>query len=462
VYDDSRAIDVGQFASAPLDRVDEDELEQSHDHSPQTFSDVACTVCGCVCDDLRLTFTGDQLVHTEGACQLATPWFDALVNLQNRPAALIEGKAATFEQAVERAADILTRSRAPLIWGLSRSSTSGQRAAVLLADRIGATVDTTASVCHGPSIMAIQQVGESTCSLGEVRNRADLVIFWGADPATSHPRHFERYSVDAKGLFVPRGRADRHVIVIDSEETETSRLADTFVKIRQGSDFDVIWAIRQLLRGIDLPESADVGVPHDQLRQLAKQMSSCRYGAVFFGLGLAQSGLGHANVEALLRLVKDLNGFTRFTARRLRIPGDVAGADAVLCWLTGFAFAVNLARGYPRYNPGEYTANELLERGEVDACIFVGSESFADLSPAAKKAAKRLPTIALDYPTVTPPLAATVQITTAIYGIHAAGTVYRMDEVPIPVRQLISSSYPTDEAVLQTILTRVAELAEKN
>jgi formylmethanofuran dehydrogenase subunit B len=394
-------------------------------------------------------------VSAEGACHVAEPWFAALSNLPDRPMASIEGKAATLDQAVGRAAGILSESRAPLIWGLSRSSTGGQRAAVLLADRIGATVDTTASVCHGPSIMAIQQVGESTCSLGEVRNRADLVVFWGADPATSHPRHFERYSVDATGLFVPRGRADRHVIVIDSEETETSRLADTFIKIRRGSDFDVIWAIRQLLRGIELPESVDVGVPHDQLRRLAQQMSNCRYGAVFFGLGLAQSGLGHANVEALLRLVKDLNGFTRFTARRLRIPGDVAGADAVLCWLTGFAFAVNLARGYPRYNPGEYSANELLERNEVDACVFVGSESLGDLSPMARKVAERLPTIALDYPIVAPSLAATVQFTTAIYGIHAAGTVYRMDEVPIPVRQLLETALPTDEDVLRAIAERI-------
>src|SRR6185436_15516837 len=144
---------------------------------------------------------------------------------------------ATLEQAVAKAADILSQSRAPLIWGLSRSSTAGQKAAVLLGEQIGATVDTTASVCHGPSIMAIQEVGESTCSLGEVRNRADLVIFWGADPAESHPRHFERYSVDAKGLFVPRGRADRRVIVIDSEENETAGAADTFIKIRRGADF---------------------------------------------------------------------------------------------------------------------------------------------------------------------------------------------------------------------------------
>ena len=240
------------------------------------------------------------------------------------------------------------------------------------------------------------------------------------------------------------------------EETEASRLADTFIKIRRGSDFDVIWAIRQLLRGIDLPESADVGISHEQLGQLARQMSSCRYGAVFFGLGLAQSGLGHANVEALLRLVKDLNGFTRFTARRLRIPGDVAGADAVLCWLTGFAFAVNLARGYPRYNPGEYSANELLERNEVDACVFVGSEPFCgSFAGGLQEVAEGLPTIVLDYPNVTPSLAATVQFTTAIYGIHAAGTVYRMDEVPIPVRQLLETRLPTDEDVLRAIAARI-------
>jgi formylmethanofuran dehydrogenase subunit B len=307
--------------------------------------------------------------------------------------------------------------------------------------------------------MAIQQVGESTSSLGEVRNRADLVMFWGADPAESHPRHFERYSVDAAGLFVPRGRADRTVIVIDSHETATTGLADLFLKIRPDTDFEMIWALRQLLRGIDLPDSFDVGVPVQQLRDLAGRLRGCRYGAVFFGLGLAQRGIGHKNVEALLSLVDDLNDHTRFIARRLRIPGDVTGADAVLCWLTGFPFAVNLARGFPRYNPGEFSANELLERGEVDACLLVGSDACFELSARAQRKIKQLPTIALDYPNARPPFDATVQITTAIYGVHARGTAYRMDEVPIPLRQLVPSSLPTDDEVLTAIRRRLAEQA---
>ncbi|HEY3392013.1 MAG TPA: formylmethanofuran dehydrogenase subunit B [Lacipirellulaceae bacterium] len=416
---------------------------------------MACTVCGCVCDDLRLSVSGPLVTHAEGACKLAQPWFDSLAQPTARPAASVKGRPASLTQAVERAADILRDSRAPLIWGLSRSSTAGQRAAVLLAEQIGATIDTTASVCHGPSIMAIQQVGESTCSLGEIRNRADLVLFWGADPAESHPRHFERYSVDPAGLFVPRGRADRTVIVIDSEATATSRLADVFLKIRPDADFEIIWALRQLLRGIELPSWFDVGVTQSQLKNLVNRLVGCRYGAVFFGLGLAQRGIGHKNVEALLSLVDDLNDRTRFIARRLRIPGDVTGADAVLCWLTGFPFAVNLARGFPRYNPGEYSANDLLDRGEVDACLLVGSEACVDLSARAQRAIKQLPTIALDYPNARPPFDATVQITTAIYGVHAPGTAYRMDEVPIPLRRLVHSALPTDDVVLDAISARL-------
>ena len=39
------------------------------------------------------------------------------------------------------------------------------------------------------------------------------------------------------------------------------------------------------------------------------------------------------------------------------------GADNVLTWQTGYPFAVSLARGYPRFGPGEYTATDVLGRG---------------------------------------------------------------------------------------------------
>lgn len=419
----------------------------------QTFTDVACTVCGCVCDDLTLTFDGTQLVQAERACSLAAPWFAAL-SAANPPVATVRGTETPLDDALAAAAELLKKSAAPLVYGLSRSSTPGQRAAVHLAETIGGVIDTTASVCHGPSIVAIQSVGESTCSLGEVKQRADVVLFWGADPVVSHPRHFERYSAEPVSEFLPGGRADRTIIAIDIHPTATTAYADRFVQVAPGRDFELIWALRLLLRDPKAELSVDCGVPVEQIRELAETLRSCRYGAVFFGLGLAQSELGHQNVMALLRLVEDLNDHTRFVARRLRIPGDVAGADSVLCWQTGFPFGVDLSRGSPRYNPGEFTANDLLERGDVDCCVIVGSESIKDFSPSARQRLDSIPTILLNPPHLATDLAATVRFTTAVYGIHAAGTTYRMDEIPIPLRKLIDSPYPTDEDVLDQLRRR--------
>jgi formylmethanofuran dehydrogenase subunit B len=418
------------------------------------IEDVACTLCGCVCDDLRITVRNNRILHAQGACELAEPWLLAQ-NTQTSPTAQLEGRPADWDAAIGRAAQILREAKAPLIYGLSRSSTAGQRAAVRLADRLGAIIDTTASRCHAPSIMALQQVGESTCSLGEAKNRCDLVVFWGSNPVKSHPRHLERYSADPQGMFLAQGRRDRRLIVVDTRETETTPLADRFVKVAPGGDFEAIWALRSVVNGLTLECSAG-GVSSADLNHLAQELMSCRSGIVYFGLGLTRHGAPHANVEALLRLVTDLNRHTRFYARRMRIPGDVAGADSVLCWTTGFPFSVNLARGYPRYNPGEYSANEVLERGEADACLLVGSEGVPALSEAAQAMLRRIPTIILDYPTESCSFTPTVSFATAVYGVHQTGTAYRMDETPIPLRVVLTCELPSDADVMSALECQLA------
>ncbi len=420
----------------------------------QWFENVACTVCGCVCDDLRIGVDAGRVAQAEGACHLAEPWLLAQ-NGRHPPAALIEGQPASLDAALDRAAEVLRSAVSPLVYGMSRSSTEGQRAAVALAERAGATVDTTASLCHATSMMAIQEVGESTCTLGEVRNRADLVVYCGCDPLESHPRHLERYSLLPPGRFVPEGRAGRTLVVVDVERTASAEQADLYLQVEPGSDFEVLHALRALVRDVPLSPDVPIGADLARLRDLAERMKRCRHGVVFFGLGLSMTGAAHHNVEALLLLVRDLNEHGRFFARRMRMQGDVTGADTVLLWLTGYPFGVNLSRGHPRYNPGEFTANELLERGDVDACLFVGSEGVPRFTDAARAHLRTIPTVTLDHATQESPGTPTVRFTTATYGVHRPGTVYRMDSVPIPLRAFLPTAYPTDEEVLTAIDRRL-------
>jgi formylmethanofuran dehydrogenase subunit B len=420
-----------------------------------------CTFCGCVCDDMVLTVDLDQkrITKSKNACVLGKAWF-AEHTIEERPYALIDGQAATTAAAVEAAAQILTQARFPVVYGLSDTTCEAQRQAVAIADMVGANLDTTTSVCHGPSGIAFQGVGESTATLGEIKNRADLVIYWGGNPAESHPRHFTRYSVTPKGMYIPNGKKDRTVVLVDVRRTPSAPVADIFIQVKPRRDFEVLWALRALVKGRQIETSIEerTGVSLETLVDLVARMKNCRYGVLFFGMGLTMTRGRHFNSGALLALTTDLNQYTHFVAKPVRGHGNVTGADNVVSWQTGFPFGINFSLGYPRFNPGEFTTVDLLARGEADAALIIASDPAANFPKAAVDHLHKIPVIVLDpKPTHTSRMAK-VAFTTATYGINTGGTVYRMDDVPITLRPAFESPYPSDLEVLTALRKRVQEL----
>ena len=105
-----------------------------------------CTFCGCVCDDIELHAEGDHITKAKNACSLGKSWFLNHTAEKLYPEALIDGKPATVEAAVEAAADYLHAANMPLVYGLSNTTCEAQRAAVALAERIGGVVDSHSSL----------------------------------------------------------------------------------------------------------------------------------------------------------------------------------------------------------------------------------------------------------------------------------------------------------------------------
>ena len=121
------------------------------------IENATCTFCGCVCDDQILTVDLDQkrITKVKNTCALGRAWFTEHT-IEERPAALIDGREATTEEAVEAAAQILAKARFPTTYGLSDTTCQAQRQAVAIADLLGGTIDTTTSVCHGPTGIAFE------------------------------------------------------------------------------------------------------------------------------------------------------------------------------------------------------------------------------------------------------------------------------------------------------------------
>jgi formylmethanofuran dehydrogenase subunit B len=427
---------------------------------PAIIDHATCLGCGCLCDDIAVTVGAGRIVEARHACEQGGAWFAVDEQPLSHAPALIEGRAVAIDEALDRAAQILGSSRAPIFMGLTSSSLEAQGAAFALADRIGAVVCLDHAVDAERRIQAYQRVGRVGATLGEVKNRADVVVFWGVDPITTHPRHWERYSVEPAGRFVPQGRAGRTVLVADAELTATAERADHFLRITRDDSFVALWMLRGLVREVDLPAVDHWHAP-ESLSAWAAIMKGARYGAFFFGSSLGAAPGGAAAVEAAFRLVRDLNAHTRFVALPLGAPGNAAGAEAVLTWQTGYPLGVNFRLGYPRALPGEADAAELLARGEADAALLIDGKVPEGWPREALDGLARVPQIQIGPGATATGQKATVALATSRTGIHSGGTVIRVDGVSLPLRPSLTSPLPSERELLCMLAARVGAGASR-
>jgi formylmethanofuran dehydrogenase subunit B len=424
-------------------------------------TDIVCPFCGCLCDDIEVTINDNNIEGVKNACTISRSKF--LNHHQNRiKAPLIKGKEDTIDNSVKRAVEILTQAKRPLIYGLSSTECSAISKAIEIAEITGGVLDNTSSVCHGPTILALQQVGESKTTLGEVKNRADLVIFWGSNPSEAHIRHIVRYSVTPKGKYTTQGKKDRKIIVVDVRETRTARMADKFIKIHPNKDFELLQTLRALVRGEEIAINEVAGVPNSEIQELADEMMKARFGIVFFGLGLTQSDGRHMNIDAAVGLCSELNRKTKFVLTPMRGHYNVAGANTVSTWQTGYPYAVDFSLGYPRYNPGEFTAIDILSRGEADAALIIASDPGSTFPKESAKHLAQIPVITLDQKTTPTTMLSEVVIPVATAGIEAEGTAYRMDGVPLKLSKIVepSDGANSDLELLGRILTGLKEVKQ--
>ena len=183
---------------------------------------------------------------------------------------------------------------------------------------------------------------------------------------------------------------------VDVRLTATAKAADQFFQVLPDSDFEVLTALRALVQGRDIESDSVGGIPLGRLRDLTEGMKACRFGVFFMGMGLTMSRARDINVRELFTLTAQLNEFARFIVMPMRGHGNVAGADQVLTWQSGYPFAVSYARGYPQYGPGEFSAVDVLVREEADAALILASDPVAHFPRAAAMQLKRIPTIVID------------------------------------------------------------------
>jgi formylmethanofuran dehydrogenase subunit B len=374
-----------------------------------------CAGCALLCDDV----TVDRL-RLEPECALGDAWLaDRLApagdaaktsDAPDAPDATIAGVPADAEAAIARAAQMLGDARRPLVHGFANATIEDTRAAVTLADRLGAIVATGSVAAPWQGAPAFPLRGSSSATLGEIRDRSQLVIVWHEDPETTHPRLLQRLGFGADGSPT-RVDGPRTLVVVDDRDTATARHADLVV---------------------DWPADRDV----EALADLFERFDDAQHATIVYGAALAAGAGGQRRELALHELVRRLSHGRHVVT--LSLPGTpgIRGAGDVLAWQTGYAGTVDLASGHPEMK----TATEpLVEHERVDLALCVEDDPSGGV-----------PTIVLSHRAE--PADAEVWIRTAPAGVAAPGTVHRLDGVPLSLRPPCPSSAPSAADVLADLL----------
>ena len=179
--------------------------------------------------------------------------------------------------------------------------------------------DHQARICHSTTVAGVANTwgyGAMTNSLNDIQN-SKSVMFIGSNPSEAHP-------VAMQHILLAKERNQAEIIVVDPRFTRTAAKADSFVRIRPGSDVAFIWGllwhifengwedseyIQQRVYALDevreevanfTPSEVEriTGVPEAAMYDTAKRLADNRPGCIVWCMGGTQHTTGNNNTRA--------------------------------------------------------------------------------------------------------------------------------------------------------------------
>jgi formylmethanofuran dehydrogenase subunit B len=417
------------------------------DNSPsRIFENVPSPFCGIASDDLKIEVSGQRVAVLENGDAVTVAGFEAPIT---DTAPRIQGEPATLEQAIARAAAILKDARLPVFSGFG-TDVNETRAALSLIERSGGVFDQACAEGGLRNLLVLADSGWMATTLGELKNRVDVLVSFGTDIEANFPRFFERFVWPKETLF-GADVARREIIYIGAAPSGTAAHAPDgrapwVIPCAKADLPQAAAVLSALAQGVDLAEGPAGGVPLAELKQVAERLKQATYGVITWAAGQLDFPHAELAVQQLCKAVVALNRETRCAALPLGGQDGDRTASQVAAWISGYPTRVSYARGYPEYDPYHHSAARLLAAGEADALVWVSSLGLAPPPASA------VPTVVIGRSGMRFEQEPEVFIPVGVPGIDFAGHMYRCDNVvAMPLYQLRESALPKATDVLGAI-----------
>ena len=324
--------------------------------------------------------------------------------------AWIAGQPVALDAAIEEAARLLASSRYSLIAGLG-TDVAGARAAITLADRIGAIVDHMHSDAVLRDLDVMRSSGMLITTPTEAHVRADTLLLIG-------PGLGEAWRELPLQLFAAPQRGqkgssiERRIYCICPAREWPIAASAAVVKGRCGEIPVFLAALRARL--VDRP-IGKTPIPSSKLDQVATALRAARFGVAVWSAATMDA----PTIEMLCGLLNDLNATTRFSGLPLLASDNAVGVTHTCAWMTGLPVRTGFAGAFPEHDPWLFDGHRVVSDREADCLLWISA--YRAVAPPWRAAPPTIVLTARDANFSKPPL---VHIPVGCPGVDHAGVEY--------------------------------------
>ncbi len=400
---------------------------------------LVCTGCGTLCDDIQVEIAENRIARIENACAKGAAFLYALDNPNRRTSCLVRHKEVPLEQAIEEAKHLLWEARKPLIFGLDNSTLEAQAKAISLARKLGAVIDDVSSFSYGELIQGLLEGSPRSCSLSQIKDKTDLLIYWGSNPLHSHPRHLSQFSYYSYTDYDEAGWIPKvKLTCVEVRETELNSICRPAFRLAPGGDREFIREILSIIKG---------GEGTDEAKAFLELIKDSQVCVIFCGKGLLYALNG--NFDLFNEMMEGLGQWTKASVIPMIDEINMLGFNKSLREEAGYVNQVSFDGGI--IHGTEFSFLEQVHKGLPDCVLIAGSDPFSTLPQSLSRKLASTKIIYLGSLITSTTNAAEVVIATAAPGLESNGTVVRMDGEEVNLFDVKKSTYPSEEEVLERL-----------
>lgn len=428
---------------------------------------IPCSGCSLLCDDIIIRSDGIFIDEVIGACIKGKEHFDQ-VTAPNRITNPIirednNQKKIDWNQAYIKAVEMIKKAKHPLLYGFSTVSCEAQLKGIQLAEQINGQIDSNSSICQGKVIEKSKSTGLTMTTIGEVINKVDLIILWGANAAESIPRLLNKV-LFSRGKFRMTGREIKTLVNIDPVQTASfgvMGVRDLSLLIEPNKDIELIRILKDECCAADsIPSKGVAGLDSNDLKRLLLHLTGAEYGVIFVGQGLLKPTGDSDTLKEFLELIEMINSKQKKGRLSLIMMGghfNMMGFDHVALANYGQNGCLNFENNQLKNE--ETNTIDIINNEDFDLSIIVGTDPISHLPAKLSSRLMNHPIIVIDNKKSATVDVADLFLPSAITGIECEGLAYRLDNVPIQLQKILNppNNVPSDEVILKELINRLID-----